>query len=261
MFSRFGQNSFNGGFGFEGFNTASVNRDVELRLDLSFLEAALGAQKTVTYQRYEDCGACQGSGVAKGAKLQACKICRGSGQETRSRGGFILSTTCRNCEGTGRINPNPCTSCSGEGLKKVHKTIDVNIPSGISEDTLLSVPGAGNKQNGRPGDLLLQFRVHTSETSFSFLMLIQIGKSDKFERKRNDIYTKIKVDFIKAILGGTETVPTIFGDIELKIPPGTQPGDVKRVPGKGILNSKTGEKGHQFVTINVELPRLDFPDN
>lgn len=127
-------------------------------MELSFLEAALGTTKTATFLRLEDCNSCSGSGVEKGSRLQTCPSCRGSGQESRSRGGFLLFTTCRNCRGAGKINPDPCTVCSGTGLKKAKTQIDVKIPSGINEETILSVPHSGNKQNGHYSDLLIHFK-------------------------------------------------------------------------------------------------------
>ncbi len=146
---------------------------------LSFIEAALGCKKSVSYTKTDDCQSCSGSGVSKGSKMQSCKACHGSGQEMRSRGGFVLYTTCRACNGQGSVNPRPCSFCNGKGFKNAPDNIDLDIPAGIcglfcvylplgiSSDTVLKVSGAGNVRMGRKGDLLVQFKVTLFTTLYS----------------------------------------------------------------------------------------------
>jgi len=134
-------------------------------LHLSFQESVLGTTKNVTYDRLVDCDACKGTGVSSGANLQKCNICRGSGQDMKSRGGFVLYTTCKACSGSGQINPNPCKCCSGKGLQHTKTSIEVDIPPGISEDLNLSVPGAGHKQGRKIGDLIVHFKVFLNAAS------------------------------------------------------------------------------------------------
>lgn len=130
------RNIFTGGFGNGGFDIfgnagfRQANLDVPVSISLSFLEAAKGATKTITFPRLETCSSCNGKGVSKGAKMSTCRSCRGTGQETRIKGSFYFSSTCRACGGHGQINPDPCSTCNGGGSSKRMSTVQVDIPSG-----------------------------------------------------------------------------------------------------------------------------------
>lgn len=228
----------------------------QLALNLSFLESVKGTSKTISFSRLETCAPCSGKGVAKGSRMASCKTCRGSGQvrrlrldtlmvqETRVRGSFYFSSTCRACRGSGQINPDPCSSCAGLGAVKRNATVQVDIPSGISEGEVFSVRREGNRMGGQNGDLLIQFAVE---------------KSDVFTRKKNDIYLNVPVTLYQALVGGNVIVPTIHGSVEMKIPPGTQPDDVKKLSGRGVPNASSGELGHQYVKLKVAIPKSLTP--
>lgn len=216
----------------------------QVSINLSFLEAAKGTSKTIKYSRLETCTPCGGKGVSKGSQLTTCRTCRGSGQETRMKGSFYFTSTCRSCGGMGKINPDPCSSCNGAGSAQKTSSITVEIPPGVAEGETFSVRREGNKMSGQVGDLIVN---------------VTVDKSPTFIRKKNDIYVSISISLYEALFGGNITVPTIGGDVEMKIPPGTQPDDMKRMSGRGIYKSSTGERGHQFVKFKVEIPRSLTP--
>jgi len=140
----------------------------------------------------------------------------------------------------GQINPNPCTTCGGIGAVRSSATLQVHIPSGVSEGEAVSIRSEGNRIGGSVGDVIISF---------------SIDRSDVFLRKKNDIYVNATVPLHHALLGGTVVVPTIDGNVELKIAPGTQPDDVKRMTGRGIYNASTREQGNQYVKFKVEVPK------
>lgn len=140
----------------------------------------------------------------------------------------------------GQINPNPCTACDGIGAVRKSTTLQVQIPSGVSEGEAVSIRGEGNRIGGSVGDVLISF---------------SIDRSDSFLRKKNDIYVNVTVPLHLALLGGIVIVPTIDGNVELKVAPGTQPDDVKRMTGRGIYNASTREQGNQYVKFKVEIPK------
>jgi molecular chaperone DnaJ len=236
------RNIFTGG-GFDIFGNGGFgqpNLDVTVSMTLSFLEAAKGAAKTINFSRLEVCSSCSGKGVAKGGKMVSCRSCKGTGQETKVKGSFLFSSTCKSCGGMGKINPDPCTSCNGSGSIKRPVSVQVDIPPGVSDGEVFSVRREGNKMAGQAGDLIVS---------------VTVERSDIFVRKKNDIYVNVPVSLYQALMGGTIVVPTINGDVEMKIPPGTQPDDVKRMSGRGIFNATTREQGSQYVKVKVDIPR------
>lgn len=195
---------------------------------------------TVTFPRLEACVSCNGRGVAKGGKMTTCRTCRGSGQETRHRGPIIFATNCRACRGTGQVNPDPCPACSGTGSVRRVASVQIDIPAGVADGETFSVRREGSSMGGERGDLIIT---------------VAVAKSDVFSRKKNDIYVTVPINLYQAIKGDTVIVPTISGPVEMKIPAGTQPDDVKRLNGRGIYNAATREQGNQFVKIKVDIPR------
>ncbi|PJF17575.1 hypothetical protein PSACC_02668 [Paramicrosporidium saccamoebae] len=140
----------------------------------------------------------------------------------------------------GRVNPNPCSPCGGSGVVQKDSTITVDIPAGVADGEAWSVRKEGNRMLGQTGNLIVKVRV---------------DKDSPFLRKKNDIYVTVPISMYEALVGGTIIVPTISGNVEMKIPPGTQPDDVKRMSGRGVYKASTGEQGHQFVKLKVEVPR------
>lgn len=145
------------------------------------MDSVLGTKKTIQYRALDDCSNCKGSGVAKGNHMKKCGHCKGSGQELKSRGGFILYATCKSCSGSGQFNPDPCQSCSGRGSIEMKRTLEIEIPAGVTEEMTLGVAGSGCGKSGKKGDLILKFKVH---------MIFADGDSlESFlDRKKRKIY-------------------------------------------------------------------------
>ncbi|KAI9340682.1 hypothetical protein DFJ73DRAFT_954200 [Zopfochytrium polystomum] len=236
-----------GGFGGNPF-ASQLPADVEIEVGISFMDAAKGTEKTVSYQAIASCGDCTGSGLKKGAKKSKCSVCGGTGQQIFIRGGFQLSTTCQTCSGTGSYVPpgSKCGTCDGIGAVQKMNTVKVSIPAGVDTGNRVRVAGKGNAPiggPGRPGDLHI---------------LIDVQPHPRFSRKGADVLVTVEVPLHVALLGGTVRVPTIDGDVDLKIPAGTQPEEVKRLARRGtrIVNRASSlDRGDQYVTLRVAIPK------
>jgi len=219
-------------------------RGSDLRYDLSigFEEAVFGVAKTLNLQRYEPCIYCQGTGIEPGTSAVSCPTCGGVGQVRRSQGFFTLTTTCPHCNGSGRIIQTPCKTCSGRGKTLENTSITVNIPAGVEDGNQLRVSGKGEPgaANGPSGDLYV---------------FIRVEPHDYFTRRGNDLYAELPISFCQAALGATLEVPTLDGDAKVRIPKGTQPGNIIRVPGKGVPHIRGYGRGDILLHINVEVPK------
>lgn len=142
-----------------GFEKASAQLDVEVTVDISFLNAAKGCTKTIEFKRLEDCDRCSGVGYTTNSKTCDCKACKGRGTMTKSVGGILYSTTCVSCGGLGKAHVDQCSSCSGHGLQYKPGQVNINAPAGITEEYRYSIKGAGNVMRKRKGDLFVSFRV------------------------------------------------------------------------------------------------------
>ncbi|KAG9011025.1 hypothetical protein FRB93_003475 [Tulasnella sp. JGI-2019a] len=220
--------------------------DIEASVGISFLEAAKGAERTVKITPVINCKTCSGSGLKAGAKRTTCSSCSGTGTRTfMVQSGFQMATTCQVCSGTGSILPKEgrCGDCSGVGKVKQHKSVEVKIPAGVEEGMVIRVPAAGDMPisgKGTPGDLLVRVGVTPSKV---------------FRRQGTNIFHDAKVPFHSALLGGRVRVPTLDGEVDVRIPGGTQQGEECVLKGRGIPPVFGGEKGDLFVTFNVTLPR------
>ncbi|HPX71928.1 MAG TPA: molecular chaperone DnaJ [Acholeplasmataceae bacterium] len=220
--------------------------DRQANLTITFLEAALGTKKKVTLNQDLECSVCGGTGGKTPQDVTTCSTCHGSGtvqvQQQTLFGSMIRETTCPTCRGTGKIIKNKCEKCRGTGRETITTTIDVNIPAGVDNGTQLRVRGYGDdgSKGGPKGDLYLNFRVEPHEY---------------FQRRGNDIYLQLPITFSQAALGTTIEIPTIHGNVDLKIPAGIQTNTSLRLRDKGILQTQTGRKGSQYVVVNVETPK------
>ncbi len=243
-------NSFFGGFGGgrspRNQNAPRRGSDVEASVTVSFEEAAKGCKKEVTYKKVETCKSCAGSGAAAGTNLKTCPQCNGNGQVTVRKStpfGQIQTTqTCEKCQGKGKIIETPCPKCSGVGRIRSSKTITVTVPAGISQDQILNIGGHGNSgYNGGPsGDLHVY---------------VNVKKHEIFERKGDDVWCEIPITFAQAALGHEMTVPTLDGKSSYTVHPGTQPGDIFKLKGKGIQHLNSRGRGDQYVKITIEVPK------
>ncbi|CEG80867.1 Putative Proprotein convertase PC7 (Fragment) [Rhizopus microsporus] len=247
IFSQF----FGGGFGGaaaggDPFGRPSAGDDIQIPLTLSFMEAVKGATKYVQVNRVTDCQSCRGSGVRPGKSKETCKVCHGAGVQTiMMGGGFGMQTTCQACGGEGSSIPPGCgcPACNSMGKVRERKTVQVTIPPGVDQNSRIRVSGEGDaplKGKGPSGDLFVTLNIQPSKI---------------FRRQDSDVFVDAKIPFYKAMLGGRVRIPTIDGDVELKIPSGSQPGDNIALRGRGIQRFRGTTRGDQIVTLKVELPR------
>ncbi|KAG0368216.1 hypothetical protein BC939DRAFT_466308 [Gamsiella multidivaricata] len=240
---------FGGGFGgprgsrSSGFS--SVGEDLEVPLVIDFMEAVKGASKKVMIDPIRTCEPCHGFGTKSGKAPDTCKVCHGTGQQKISVQGFHMSAPCQACGGVGTMlhKGKECNTCGGVGRVRVHETVDVHVPPGADEGVRIRLGGKGHKPvhgEGRSGDVFVRLRVKPSSL---------------FKRQGADVYTETTIPFTTAALGGTVKIPTVDGDVELKVPSGTQPNDVSRLAKRGIQRLNRSDKGDQFVTMRVSLPK------
>jgi molecular chaperone DnaJ len=248
IFSEFGD-IFGDLFGFgdilggSGRHRSPAQRGSDLRynLELSFMEAAFGLKTKIKIPRLESCQNCSGTGAAPGSGSTTCPTCHGQGQIRYQQGFFSISRTCHHCQGAGTIIRNPCKECRGQGRVQRERTLEIKIPAGVDNGQRMRIGGEGEAgvHGGPPGDLDVVFFVK---------------EHDIFERRQNDIYCTIPISFAQAALGAEITIPTLEGEEKLRIPDGTQSGEVFRLRGKGI-SSPTGKgRGDQHVRVNIVTP-------
>lgn len=241
-----------GGFGgFGGRRSANPNAprrgtDVETTVYISFEEAAMGCKKTVDYQSVSQCEECSGTGAKKGTNVKTCPTCSGRGQVTvnqRTPFGVVqTSRTCDSCKGQGKIIEEPCRACNGAGRVRKKKSVEINIPAGISDEQVLNVSGRGNAgANGGPaGDLHVY---------------VGVRPHAMFERRGDDVWCELPITFAQAALGAEVIVPTLYGKVSYQIHEGTQPNDIFKLKGKGIQHLGSKTKGDQYVKVVIEVPK------
>ncbi len=225
--------------------------DLRENVELTLEEVSVGVEKTLKFQRMETCDTCHGSGAQTGTKVETCSQCQGSGQirftQRTPLGMFTSSQTCPGCRGKGKMISSPCTTCSGSGRTRKTRERSVKIPAGADTGMQMRLIGEGDAgENGGPsGDLYLALYVQDHST---------------FEREGNDIFMELPVSFAKATLGDTVSVPTLFGNEDLKIPEGTQPGHRFVLKGKGLPEVNGRSKGDQVVILKVQVPTKLTPE-
>ena len=216
---------------------------LQKEIRITFEEAAFGCKKEITYDRVEACSDCAGSGSAPGAATERCSACNGRGKVRYQQGVFpiAIERPCSRCRGSGKLVINPCKGCRGAGLVTNKRTIEVTIPPGVENGATRIVERGGNSTRGdRPaGDLELIIRV----TAHEF-----------FRRVGDDVVCAVPISFAQAALGGELEIPTLDGKGKMRIPPGTQPGTVLRVKGKGIPKRVASGRGDQLVEVTIEVP-------
>ncbi|MBQ3281192.1 MAG: molecular chaperone DnaJ [Eubacterium sp.] len=239
---------FGGGFGggtTRRRNAPSKGRDIQHSLKITFEEAAFGTTKTITVRKYVKCGKCQGSGAAPGTSKRTCSKCGGTGQVQTVRntlfGQMQTATTCPDCNGTGYVIDTPCPDCHGSGQVMKNIKIEVKIPAGVDEGSVIPIRGQGEpgKNGGPNGDLFV---------------VLAVSPHKLFTREGSDLYLDIPISFTQAALGDEITVPTLEGKVSYKVPAGTQPGTVFRLRGKGVTDIRTGRMGDLYVKVTLEVP-------
>lgn len=258
IFSHFGD-VFGGGFGgfsgFGGFGGSSrgerVNKGSNLRVKvkLNLSEIANGVEKKIKVKKQVPCTLCSGTGAESGSSFETCSTCRGSGQVTRISntilGQMQTSSACPSCHGEGRTITKRCPHCNGEGVNRSEEVLSINIPAGVEEGMQLSVSGKGNaaRRGGINGDLLV---------------LIEEEKHPELLRDGRDLIYNLHLSVPEAILGTPVEIPTVESKVKVKIDPGTQPGKILRLRGKGLPEVNSYTRGDLLVRINVWIPQ-DLP--
>jgi len=240
----FGQIFGGGGFDiFGGGRTSRQSqrgRDIQYEVDVTLSEAHSGIEKKIKIPRNEHCTQCDGSGAKSNSSMKKCTTCDGRGQVVMASGFFSMQQPCSACGGRGQTITEFCTKCHGKGVNRVTRTIDVNIPPGVDNSSRLRVTGEGEVGKGGPGDLYLYIHVREHET---------------FQRDGNDLYMLLPLSFVTAALGGEVPVPTLSGNVEMKIPSGTQSGKMFRLKGKGMPSLRGGYQGDQYIKVMLEVPK------
>jgi molecular chaperone DnaJ len=213
--------------------------DLVLRLDMTLEEAFTGSTRPVTFSREAPCKSCGSTGAET---YRQCEKCKGTGKVGTSKGFFKMSQPCTACGGTGRKITKPCRSCNGVGKTFHTETIKVKIPAGADTGSRIKVRGMGGagQRGGPAGDLHIE---------------ITIKPHLLFTRKGDDINIEVPVTFGEAVLGTKIEVPTIDGVAAMTLPAGTQSGQKFKLAGKGFPSTKTGQRGSQYVTIKIVVPK------
>ena len=232
---------FGGGRGRSAGPQVYRGADLRYNLEITLEQAAHGFDTTIRVPSWDKCDTCSGTGAKPGTAPVTCSTCAGHGQVRMQQGFFSIQQTCPKCHGTGKIIPEPCAACSGQGRIKRNKTLEVKIPVGI--DNGMRIRSSGNGEpgtNGGPsGDLYVE---------------IHIKPHAVFQREGDDLHCEMPISFAKAALGGEIEVPTLNGKVAFTVPEGTQSGKTFRLKGKGIKGVRSGFAGDLFCHVAVETP-------
>jgi molecular chaperone DnaJ len=225
-----------------GRTRARRGDDLQYRLELSFEEAARGCERTLEFARLHPCSVCEGSGATPGTSATTCAQCRGSGQIRLQQGFFSIAKTCSYCAGRGTVVKSPCATCGGAGTTRQDQTLNVKVPAGVDTGSRLKLRGEGEagQAGGPPGDLYV---------------VIDVAPHPIFQREGVDVVCEVPINFVHAALGTEIEVPTLDGKAKVKVPAGTQSGQIYRLRGRGIPQLGGYGTGDQLVRIVVETPR------
>jgi len=239
-----------GGFGFSSGRRSRTaprrGRDFQMQVALTFEEAVFGVEKEIEFQRDETCSRCNGSGAEPGTTPIKCSTCNGQGEVRQVRqtflGQMVQTAVCPACNGRGETITSPCKTCRATGLERKSVRKKVQIPAGVDAGTQIRLSGEGG-----PGAF--------GGPSGSLFLVLDVQPHKFFKRRENDILLNLDVNVAQAALGAEVTVPTIEGDAQLKVPPGTQPGKVFYLKGKGVPHVRNkNQRGDQIIIVNVAIP-------
>lgn len=270
-----GAGGYGGGFGFEdalnifmrdfggfgGFDDlfggrrgrggVQKGKDLQVRVPITLQEVATGVRKRVSIRALDPCGTCSGTGSTDAGEADTCATCQGAGQvRTVQRtvfGQFVQAAVCPTCQGEGKVIKNPCKTCNGDGRQRGERTVDVDIPPGVSSDNYLTLRGAGNAgpRGGPRGDVIV---------------VIEVEEDTRWMREGSDLFYDLPVSFSQAVLGNEVQVPTVYGEEAVKIPAGVQSGELFTLRGKGLPHLGGGGRGDQHVRVHVWTPTELTPE-
>ena len=233
-------------FGVGGRAGRGRGADIAAKVEIDLGEVATGTKREVPFGVAAPCGRCGGNGAEPDTPIRACPSCGGSGRlrhVSRSVfGEFVRTGTCSTCNGSGQLVEHPCERCRGAGRVIEERTLEVEIPAGIHDGQRIRLSGEGHAgmPGGRAGDVYVEVHVRPDE---------------RFVREGNDVYTTVDLTVTQAALGATVSVPTLEGDVELTFEPGTQPGEIRVLRGRGLPVLQGFGRGSQRVLVNVVVPR------
>ncbi|QPJ58584.1 molecular chaperone DnaJ [Candidatus Pinguicoccus supinus] len=236
------ENLFSSATNSSNYESRENNLDIKYTLDISLEEVCSGGDREIEYKRYLKCVDCYGKGYPKSSSMLTCMECSGTGFVIINKGFFNIKQSCSNCSGRGVLIREVCNSCTGNGFTSKKVYIKIHIPKGIETGSKLRLKGKGDYgQNDNCGDLYV---------------FINVKDHNFFERSGDDISCIVPLTFKTACLGGSITVPTLsYGNITLNIPKGTQNGTIFKIRNYGLPRINTNLKGHQFVKVEIEIPK------
>lgn len=254
IFSSFGDifgDAFGGFAGFGGSRRSSGRRvnkgtNLRVRVKLDLEEISAGTEKKIKVSKYVTCSSCNGTGAADANSMTTCSTCRGSGHVTRVANTLLgqMQTTsiCPSCNGEGKTITKKCTACYGEGIIQKEEIIKINIPAGVAKGMQMNVEGKGNaaRRGGINGDLIV---------------VIDEEEHPELIREGNDLIYNLFISIPDSILGTHVEVPTVESRVKIRIEPGTQPGKILRLRGKGLPEVNGYGRGDLLVNVNVWIPK------
>ena len=240
-------NMFGGAFGGGGraYNGPREGADIQKRMSITFDEAVFGCKKTIKLTKNCTCGDCKGTGAKPGTSKSTCPECGGQGTvrvvQNTMLGQMVTQKACGRCGGTGEIIDSPCQTCSGSGQVRKTVNLDVKIPAGVDNNSVITLRGQGEPgfKGGPAGDLYI---------------VLSVAAHPVFKRQGDDLWLSVPITFAQAALGDEITIPGLESKLSCKVPAGTQPGTVLRVKGKGVPNVNTGRPGDIYVEVSLEVP-------
>jgi molecular chaperone DnaJ len=241
---------FGGGDPFSSFGRggpgAIQGGDIAVEAEVTLAQAARGAEVELQYESVVVCERCHGNAAEPGTPIDPCERCGGSGQlraVTRTAfGQLVRAHVCDVCGGEGSVPRQPCSECAGRGRRAQRVTLKVDVPAGIADEQRIRLSGRGHagERGGPPGDLYV---------------LVRVAEDERFVRDGSDLVTAVDVPAPAAALGTSVSVPTLDGEEEIEVPPGTQPGTVVTLRGRGMPSLGRSRHGDQRVVLNVVVPR------
>jgi molecular chaperone DnaJ len=232
-------------FGARGAASSRAGADVKVTVPLTLAEVATGVERTINLRVLENCDVCKGSGAEPGSKSATCTTCGGSGEVRRAQrsffGQFVTVAPCPTCRGEGRIVQSPCKICMGEGRKRGERAITVRIPAGVSNGQYMTLRGVGNAgiRGAERGDVHVFF---------------EVAEDPRFERDGEDLYTEVLVTYTQLVLGAELSVASVEGSMTLRVPAGTQSGQVFHLRGRGLPRLNASGNGDLHVRVQLWTP-------
>ncbi len=216
--------------------------DILARVTLEFEEAARGVEREVKVERLRTCGDCDGTGGVGGAAPEACPVCHGAGEIIQRHGFFSVGTPCPRCQGEGEVVAEPCDKCGGRGVRLERRSLSVDVPAGVADGMRVRLVGEGEsgRYGGPPGDFYVEVRVKPHKV---------------FGREGDDVLYELEILPARAALGGEVVVPTLRGEERIKVPAGSQHGDVVKIKKAGLPRPGTSVMGDQLVTLRIKVPK------